>query len=640
MKRVIKKIIEKILYAFCSKKEKDLYKIIDEYNYVSFDIFDTLIKRNVKDPTDIFDIVEMEYNKQHADINNFKKDRIKAERKAHEKSNYEDVTLDEIYEKLKGYNKEEKERLKRLEIQVEKDLCVVNQPMYVIYKYCLFSNKKIFFTSDMYLEKDLVNDLLNKLGYKHYERIYLSSNDRLRKRTGNLFKKLLKDENIKKDKIIHIGDSVTGDFLIPRKLGIKTILIKRENKNSMFSSTKNKSLEYNMLSSFINNNISSLNEYEHFGYEVLGPILYSFTTWVHKKVKEDKVDKLYFLARDAKIIMEVYKERFGEDIPIYYLEISRKSIVKASLYNLNDWDDLIYKTKSLVFTDVSCVKDLLNALEINKDIPCQNKQISELTDEEKEKTFNLIKDDIETNSKIQNDNLKLYLKQNDFTGNLGIVDIGWNGTIQYYLEKYIDKKTKLFGYYYGINNAKKFDEYSSINRNGYLFNSNELSNFQSVIRLSAAIFEIMFLTPTPSTIGYKKVGKVIKSVYGKKENHESKSIKSIQEFAKKFACDVKDSNVEKYICLFSKETFFYNYQSFATKPTFKQINMFKKLDFSNVGSSKLIEHKSLIFYIFHPKQFYIDLRSSDCHVMFMKSIFKINLPYYKILKKVYESGVK
>ena len=103
---------------------------------------------------------------------------------------------------------------------------------------------------------------------------------------------------------------------------------------------------------------------------------------------------------------------------------------------------------------------------------------------------------------------------------------------------------------------------------------------------------------------------------------------------------MKDSNVEKYICLFSKETFFYNYQSFATKPTFKQINMFKKLDFSNVGSSKLIEHKSLIFYIFHPKQFYIDLRSSDCHVMFMKSIFKINLPYYKILKKVYESGVK
>ena len=44
----MKRLIEKIFYVLYSKEYKDLYKIIDNYEYISFDIFDTLIKRNKK----------------------------------------------------------------------------------------------------------------------------------------------------------------------------------------------------------------------------------------------------------------------------------------------------------------------------------------------------------------------------------------------------------------------------------------------------------------------------------------------------------------------------------------------------------------------------------------------------------------
>ena len=40
-------------------------KIIDKYEIISFDIFDTLIKRNVIDPVDIFKIVQERFNKKH-----------------------------------------------------------------------------------------------------------------------------------------------------------------------------------------------------------------------------------------------------------------------------------------------------------------------------------------------------------------------------------------------------------------------------------------------------------------------------------------------------------------------------------------------------------------------------------------------
>ena len=43
---------------------KNAYKLIDKADIVSFDVFDTLITRMVSNPTQIFDIVQEEYNKK------------------------------------------------------------------------------------------------------------------------------------------------------------------------------------------------------------------------------------------------------------------------------------------------------------------------------------------------------------------------------------------------------------------------------------------------------------------------------------------------------------------------------------------------------------------------------------------------
>ena len=131
---------------------------LKKYKYVSFDIFDTLILRNVSKPVDIFEIVEVEYNKIHEEkLSNFKNLRIEAELTARKNTSKEEITINEIYDNLKFDNKDE---IKELEIQIEKSFIVKNPEMFEIYNKCLENGLKVIITSDMYLPQEIIEDVL------------------------------------------------------------------------------------------------------------------------------------------------------------------------------------------------------------------------------------------------------------------------------------------------------------------------------------------------------------------------------------------------------------------------------------------------------------------------------------------------
>ena len=92
-----------------------LKKLIDNHKIISFDIFDTLIKRNCYQPIDIYEIVEENYNKNNLKkIENFSAKRIVAEKKARENNKHlNEVTLDLIYNELE-YPVEIKKNLMKL----------------------------------------------------------------------------------------------------------------------------------------------------------------------------------------------------------------------------------------------------------------------------------------------------------------------------------------------------------------------------------------------------------------------------------------------------------------------------------------------------------------------------------------------
>ena len=58
-------------------------KLLHKYEYISFDIFDTLVKRDLERPADVFLVVEKKYQMQTGmAIDGFAEKRITAEKKA------------------------------------------------------------------------------------------------------------------------------------------------------------------------------------------------------------------------------------------------------------------------------------------------------------------------------------------------------------------------------------------------------------------------------------------------------------------------------------------------------------------------------------------------------------------------------
>ena len=73
---------------------KSYKQYIDRCEVVSFDVFDTLIKRNVRTPKDVFSLVEREALKRFGvSMEGFRDKRVCAERTARELSDREEISF-------------------------------------------------------------------------------------------------------------------------------------------------------------------------------------------------------------------------------------------------------------------------------------------------------------------------------------------------------------------------------------------------------------------------------------------------------------------------------------------------------------------------------------------------------------------
>lgn len=201
-----------------------IYNIVKNYDYVSFDVFDTLVKRNVAEPEDVFSIIEKMVG------GSFRKRRIYAECKARDKirskSNsksvvfQKEVTLSDIYSYM---DYEKRDALQKLEIEIEYMLATPNIPMLDVYNRCIEDGKRVYLISDMYLSKDVVERILKKCGINVYNELFLSSDRQKSKSDGTLYRDFLK-EGIKPSQVIHIGDTFGADYIQPKKLGKERVI--------------------------------------------------------------------------------------------------------------------------------------------------------------------------------------------------------------------------------------------------------------------------------------------------------------------------------------------------------------------------------------------------------------------------------
>ncbi len=322
-------------------------KNIDESEIISFDIFDTLLLRPYVKPTDIFLHIEKLYK-----IKGFATARIKAETSARNLYNMkEDITLDEIYQNIAS----KYIPLKEKELELEYQTIQSNKEMQEIFKYAQSKDKRIIIISDMYLSKSTLIDLLKKNGYENFEKIYVSSEIKKTKATGNLYKYVCNDLNIMPKEILHIGDNYKSDILMAQKIGLQTYhyekpldqLLKSNERAYKFHHLYKKQLDASILLGCLAiYNIDRIKNYwQDFGFKYGGPVIFGYMSWLIKQLKKDNIKEVLFVARDGYSLQKVFNIIQNKEIKTHYIYAPR--IINIVCNFLCDQNNKNFQEKNL-----------------------------------------------------------------------------------------------------------------------------------------------------------------------------------------------------------------------------------------------------------------------------------------------------
>jgi predicted HAD superfamily hydrolase len=199
-----------------------------KYDIISFDVFDTLIKRDCEDPKDIFLYVGELILPSSMDAFNFMTRRVNAETVAKRKSVTGEVTIDDIYMQLEKYYGELTAKLKEKEIEMEIEKCRPRNKLINLYKSFIESGKKVILISDMYLSSEVITKMLSKCGIEGHDALYVSNEWGCDKISGQLFFKVRDNLEMTNGSHLHYGDSLKADYLGAKKGGATPRFILKE----------------------------------------------------------------------------------------------------------------------------------------------------------------------------------------------------------------------------------------------------------------------------------------------------------------------------------------------------------------------------------------------------------------------------
>ena len=272
----------------------DVMDRIGDRKYVSFDIYDTLVIRPYVIPTDLFRHVESLYNRE-----GFAESRVSAERTARRKHTGE-VTLDQIYDEIDPTYCD----LMSVETDMEINVPVLNKKIIPIIDGLKKTGKKIILISDMYLPGGVLERLLERLGFDSYDRLYVSSESKKTKHTGELFDLVLRDLGIGQEDIFHIGDNRHSDHNVPKRMGIDSFLIERpidgyfrRHREEQRFYNKRKELERSIIVSLDMIMEQTDDDWFDIGRRYGGPLATSFSMFINRKSEDDSL--FLYASRDG-----------------------------------------------------------------------------------------------------------------------------------------------------------------------------------------------------------------------------------------------------------------------------------------------------------------------------------------------------
>lgn len=311
-----------------------------QYEVISFDIFDTLIFRPFSEPTDLFFFLG-----EKTGILDFKRLRMQAEAEARvqkykEEKHYE-IKLSDIWSRLENEIGVTKEQGMQMEQALEMEFCYANPFMQQVFTQLREHGKRIVITSDMYLSKAFLSELLQKNGYGGYGELYVSCEYEKSKAEGSLYE-VVKRAYPDTDSMIHVGDNPVSDVKNAKKHGFEVFYYPNVNRNALLYRAYDMSAVVGgayrgIVNNKLYNGTEQLSMEYEYGYIYGGLFVLGYCNFIHTYAREHGIDKLLFLSRDGDILRQAYAVLFPEE-KTEYVYWSRAAATKLmARYNRYDF---------------------------------------------------------------------------------------------------------------------------------------------------------------------------------------------------------------------------------------------------------------------------------------------------------------
>ncbi|MEE8662252.1 MAG: HAD-IA family hydrolase [Acetobacter sp.] len=520
---------------------EDFEAALPTVDAVSFDVFDTALTRSLDAPIDIFALVEQNLVARHGHLfTGYAIWRESAERIARDKAwrrGLREVSFDNILDEListklipENYRRE----LLETELQAEQDCCFAVPEILNAYDLCRKRNIPTLFVSDMYLSETNIADLLENAGYSAPE-LLVSCETGCTKSDGSQWD-IVRQRLGKKTKILHIGDNDRSDVQTAQKAGLRTLPFKRACSNHRsggpltpailpFSkllrgetlTSKPQGRNYNPTSATPNQAMKQLSA--SWGALVAG----SYVKWIAERATALGLKHIYFCARDGWLPQRVWnatKLDKTTGISSSYLYVSRRSLnfaaaaVTCSRQHISEQalETLCNVSRAERVCDVlersglltinSLVEDITENLgDLDRRISWDNgvSELKECMRRHASSIYPVLQDRLLA--------VISYLCQEGVSdGRVGIVDIGWHGTMQASIRNMLRSAgyaPEIFGLYAGL--------WPGATRNrgcaGWMESAfhNDYQSFDDGLGLynNVAIIENAFSASEATTIGYK-----------------------------------------------------------------------------------------------------------------------------------------
>lgn len=502
----------------------------------SFDIFDTLVARRVGTPRGVFVHLQRRLLADPQGLSpelcrRFAHERVAAEyaarlevreRAPQAAHQAEEIDFADIYACLGrrlGLTDADIERLMELELAAEAEFLYGVPEMLAQFRALAERGERVVLISDMYLRRQDLKRLLDSIDPFLLEAapLYLSSEIKLNKASGRLFEHVAEVEGVALTKIQHIGDNPISDISRPREKGCQATLFDacHLTPDEAFGANEDDFGWQVSAGVFRESRLRLDSERARLGAIHAAPLLLPFVHWVIDYARTKGFDRLYFLARDGQVLLDIARRLGIEDVETRYLHVSRLAChrcVDQDYKTLVDWILVSHLEMSLIdiahrlsarpetlIERLQTVTGLTEAPETPLDARTRRRLRAQFLSDPELKAL------VHEQATLERARLLAYLDQEGLTANdpVCLVDVGWSGTIQDSLHAILNaeepSRISLHGLYWGLMGQARAGT-ASTRKTAFSFQPGQFWRDPTALR---EIVECFTAADHGSTLGYE-----------------------------------------------------------------------------------------------------------------------------------------